>query len=327
MPDVLHTCPVCLTANFTARGLTAHKCKGGTRLNPDTGLVEVVKPMSPLALSARAARTERDAAAAGQAVDCEVLLPAAATPAADPAALIEGINGLHREATALASQARELGDSATRKAILLGLRLIQLREATPHGQWESLFSSGQKRVGKANATHAWHLDFSAETARRYIAVTTRLTAQKLLPEQSAALMAIGHAGEPTEAECALLDELVPAKSLRQLQIEMGIIKPTPKELAAMTAGDDAAHHAPAKPEKPLSPADELARDRDRARESWFGTPKIGSISPGSILSIIQLELDHPKVGTLHLLRKADLDVLARDFQAFAKACSKIATSL
>ncbi len=43
MSETLHTCPVCLTPNFTERGLRAHKCKGGTRLNPETGLVDVIE--------------------------------------------------------------------------------------------------------------------------------------------------------------------------------------------------------------------------------------------------------------------------------------------
>ena len=45
MPESLVTCPVCLTPNFTPRGLKAHKhkCKGGTRLNRQTGLVEVIE--------------------------------------------------------------------------------------------------------------------------------------------------------------------------------------------------------------------------------------------------------------------------------------------
>ena len=45
MSEELLTCPVCLTPNFTKRGLKAHKCKGGNRLNKETGLVEVVPPL------------------------------------------------------------------------------------------------------------------------------------------------------------------------------------------------------------------------------------------------------------------------------------------
>jgi hypothetical protein len=45
MTETLHTCPTCQTPNFTARGLKAHKCKGGTRLNHETGVVEIVQPL------------------------------------------------------------------------------------------------------------------------------------------------------------------------------------------------------------------------------------------------------------------------------------------
>ncbi len=66
MPESLVTCPVCLTPNFTPRGLKAHKhkCKGGTRLNRQTGLVEVIepaKPESPLTRRARELRAARTA--------------------------------------------------------------------------------------------------------------------------------------------------------------------------------------------------------------------------------------------------------------------------
>ena len=44
MSEILHTCPVCQTPNFTERGLKSHKCKGGTRLNRETGLVDIVMP-------------------------------------------------------------------------------------------------------------------------------------------------------------------------------------------------------------------------------------------------------------------------------------------
>ena len=47
MPEPLITCPVCRIPNFTPRGFKAHKCKGGNRRNPETGLVEVVAPAKP----------------------------------------------------------------------------------------------------------------------------------------------------------------------------------------------------------------------------------------------------------------------------------------
>lgn len=61
MPEQLVTCPVCHIPNFTARGLKAHRCKGGTRMNPETGLVETIPPLSVLAQAAAARRQATDA--------------------------------------------------------------------------------------------------------------------------------------------------------------------------------------------------------------------------------------------------------------------------
>jgi hypothetical protein len=57
MSETLLTCPTCQIPNFTYRGLKAHKCKGGTRMNHTTGLVEVIPPSkSPLVQKAEALR-------------------------------------------------------------------------------------------------------------------------------------------------------------------------------------------------------------------------------------------------------------------------------
>ena len=58
MSETLLTCPTCLIPNFTPKGLKAHRCKGGTRMNHTTGLVEVIPPpnKSPLVQKAAALR-------------------------------------------------------------------------------------------------------------------------------------------------------------------------------------------------------------------------------------------------------------------------------
>jgi hypothetical protein len=81
MSETLHTCPVCHIPNFTQRGLAAHKCKGGTRRNPDTGLVEIVKPPSPIAQATAAAKAKREASSSGllssvsESSVCDVVAP------------------------------------------------------------------------------------------------------------------------------------------------------------------------------------------------------------------------------------------------------------
>ena len=81
----------------------------------------------------------------------EVLAPESTS--ISPAALVEGINGHHARAQNDAAHAKAFGASAVKSATLAGLMLVELKAATPHGQWEQLFTSGQKRVGKSNATH------------------------------------------------------------------------------------------------------------------------------------------------------------------------------
>jgi hypothetical protein len=175
------------------------------------------------------------------------------SPPLDPKATIQAINVLHAAATAAADQARALGETATRKAILTGLKLSALKENTPHGQWESLFAGELKHVGKSNRTHVSDLlQFDVRTARRYISVAANLISQRLTSEQSAALMQLAARPETTDltaGECAFLDDLVPEKSLRHLYLSMGIIKPTRMEQRHLEDDSDCRMPDPPKPPK------------------------------------------------------------------------------
>lgn len=225
---------------------------------------------------------------------------------------IEEINALHHAASAEAEQAKALGESATRKAILLGLKLSALKTATPHGQWESLFASGQKRVGKPNVNHGCHLlDFGFETARRYISVAANLMSQRLTAEQSAALMEIAARPETVDlspAEASFLDEVVPEKSLRQLYLSMGIVRPTKKEAFALAAQEDATTHAPPPPKKkgPMSLAEQRKAKRDEARLYWFGSTSPGMVGKNSLMLSLIEEAKNPAECQLHLLSAEDL---------------------
>lgn len=253
---------------------------------------------------------------AGDTTPVEVLAPEAVKPL-DPSGLIRAINDHHAKAENDAAHARAYGESAVRSAILAGLQLVELKAATPHGQWEILFSSGMKRVKGANVAHVQHLDFDFTTARRYIAVATQLVAKKLQPEQSAVLMELARGGGMTPDAAALLDEITPPKSLRQTYLELGIVKPTPKEaawLSAEPAGDAAE-------EKP-SAATKLRSAKDSARIDWYGTHKAGRVEPGSIVAMISTEVSDPARGSMRLLSKADLDHLADLFRNAAKAAGE-----
>jgi hypothetical protein len=223
---------------------------------------------------------------------------------------IPTINTLHAAATQLAEEARAKANAATQMALVIGLKLIALKSATPHGQWEKLFSSSMRRVGKSNESHVTHLEFPIETARRYIAVATEITLRIKKPEQAQAIQHIAASDQLAPAEAALLEEITPPETLRQLYLQMGIVKPTKKELHALTAPQRPEKEEPTEPPAPLSPAQRLALKRDEARSYWFGSTAPDTISLGSFLMACQQELNQPEQGRLHYLEKADLLTMA-----------------
>jgi hypothetical protein len=235
----------------------------------------------------------------------------ATTPAAPTAAVsIPSINTLHAAATQLAEEARAKANAATQMALVIGLKLIALKANTPHGQWEKLFKGAEKRVKESNGVHGSHLDMTRDVARKYIAVATEITARRLSPEQAQALQHIAASDQLGPAEAALLEEITPPETLRQLYLQMGIVKPTKKELHALTAPQRPEKEEPTEPPAPLSPAQRLALKRDEARSYWFGTTQPESIGLGSFLMSVQQELNQPEQGRLHYLEKADLITMA-----------------
>lgn len=240
----------------------------------------------------------------------EVMPSEISVPSVPPAPSIQQINALHASATADATAACQLGESATRKAILLGLKLAALKEATPHGQWESLFSSGMKRVGKSNGTHVSHLiEFDRKTATRYISVAAQILSQRLSADQSAALMQLAASPQTTDlggAEAQLLDEVVPEKSLRQLYLTMGIVKPTRREAYAMQEAEET--HAPEPPpeKRPPTLAEQRQQRRDEARKFWFGTRDAGMTHQDSLLMSLLDEARNAAEAQLNHLSKQDL---------------------
>jgi hypothetical protein len=252
-------------------------------------------------------------------------IPAAAIQ--QPDAITE-INALHTSATADAQAARLLGESATHKAVLIGLKLTTLKEATPHGQWESLFASGMRRVGKSNAHHGAHLlNFGETTARKYIAVAANLMSQRLSSEQSAALMQLASRPQTenlSAAETAFLDEITPEKSLRQLYLSMGIVKPTRMELRHMEDDSDSRAPEPEKPaKKKLTLAEEMQLRKDIARKNWFGTLELGQITPNSILHPLIQDSNNPAESQLNHLCKVDLQEIDITLRALLKLTKQL----
>jgi hypothetical protein len=237
-------------------------------------------------------------------------MPALTDTLAHSTPSISELNSLHLEATTAAEQAKQLGEFATRKAIILGLKLAQLKEATPHGQWEALFASGKKRLKSPNVKHVGHLlQFSHQTARNYIAVAANLMAQRLTSEQSAALIQL--ASSPTEAaqdlkpaEIKFLEDLMPERSLRHLYINLGIIKPTVRELRAMEEMPQ--HVKEKKPTAPPTLAEIEQLKNDNARVFWFGCKDAGMIEPDSLHHQLIEEARDPMKANLRRLTRQDL---------------------
>jgi hypothetical protein len=240
---------------------------------------------------------------------------------------IPGINQLHHAATQLAEEARTKANAATQMALLIGLKLIALKAATPHGQWEKLFKSAARRVGKPNIDHGQHLEMDNTTARKYIAVATEIINRRLTPEHAQALQHIAAAPALEKADAALLEEITPPETLRQLYLQMGIVKPTRKELHAMTA-PLREEEGPEEPQDktPLTPAQRIAQKRDEARHYWFGTTNPEHVAPGFIMAI-QQELNQPEKGRLHYLAKDDLHTMEELLAQLLKRIKKIKTEI
>jgi hypothetical protein len=210
MPEQLFQCPKCGQPNFTASGLRAHmktnRCANAAiTLDAETG--------SPL--------------------DTENLT--LETSSAVSTADISAVNLLHRSAQLKAASAKEAAEEAARLAVIAGIRLIRIKEATPHGGWSALFSSADRRLtdsSAANGNHGCHFEFSDDTARRYIAAAESCLGKPGLPKASRkAIEALALADVPMidEEGRKHLDAATNGKTLRQLYLDFGIIRPTADE--------------------------------------------------------------------------------------------------
>lgn len=199
--EVLHDCPDCGRKNFTAAGLKAHRCKGGTAIT----------------------------------VTAEVLAPEAAAPKAEIAAC----NALHTLVTGRAAEARKVAETACHYAVLLGAKLNTLKAATPHGGWLPLFSPRSRAaVGRAlpgghlkddQITHGAKFGFSHDTADRYMkaaagALKTPGLAAKARQEILTLAAAEEIPEELPEAAAKALDSATKGKTLRQLYIDLGVMR-------------------------------------------------------------------------------------------------------
>lgn len=142
-------------------------------------------------------------------------------------------NALHESATNHAEKARQEAEIACHYAVVLGLRLQALRAKCPHGGWEKLFPDGRSAAAKCDTVS--HFNFTTRTAQRYIrAAEGALARNGLAAPVKKRLLALAHSPvqELSEAHHADLDKATQGGTLRQLYLDLGVIKGAAEEMTA-----------------------------------------------------------------------------------------------
>jgi hypothetical protein len=145
-------------------------------------------------------------------------------------------------------EARRAAESACHFAVLLGLKLAEVKRETAHGGWGALFGEG------ANAARA-AFEFSKDTADRYIKAGEGAMNRPGLPSAAKRLIT-QLAAEPetptdlTEAETKALDKATRGETLRQLYIDLGVMR-APVTQKSGTGGDKGKKVKPPKTEDDL----------------------------------------------------------------------------
>jgi hypothetical protein len=190
------------------------------------------------------------------------VLPADSTTAlSTTSAAVAEINSLHNLAQGKAVQAKALAEDAAHLAVLLGIRLSELKESLPHGEFGNLFADPKE----ANATQiesVSHFSFSRRTAERYLAVSKGLIEKHQLSAlQVKQLSRIAQAPDQIEEKGRkMLTKLTDGHTLRQLYLDLGIIS-GPKDLADKKGGPGGARTAgDATPEEILEAERKLAKE-------------------------------------------------------------------
>lgn len=145
MPEILHACPKCNRSGFTAKGLTAHKCKAP---KVESVEVEVLIDSQPSALTSPIARQ------------------------------IATINEHWRAAEHHHQQ-------SCAHLIMAGHQLLDLKKKAKHGDWGTYFSSAAKRLkgGEGKCQPELAFGFSEEWARRLMEMAK--ASKQHLPELAA----------------------------------------------------------------------------------------------------------------------------------------------
>lgn len=154
---------------------------------------------------------------------CELSIPEATRIALG----VSEANRLHKYATAQVEMAVVAGKNAVLAVLRLGRLLKDLKAATVHGEWGTLFS---KRNAEANLTHRFNFDFSQKTANQYMRCYQEAAARLGQDERPA--LDMGLDGEAVET----LPELVKkatgnAVTPRQMMLNLQVVKDGSKSAA------------------------------------------------------------------------------------------------
>lgn len=141
-----------------------------------------------------------------------------------PGSEIELCNTLHAAAGNHAEAARRSAEIACHYAVLLGVRLQRLKAETPHGGWEGLFPLKPNRAQEGKRAR---FDFSVDTAKRYIRAAEGALARPGLPAAARKRIEAAAEGEAAELDPDLhadLDRATRGETLRQLYLDLGVIR-------------------------------------------------------------------------------------------------------
>lgn len=176
--------------------------------------------------------------------------------AASPRNPIEECNALHQLAQDSAAKAKELGEQAANYAILLGIRLKELKAQTAHGQWETLFNEKSKSESRFR--------FSSRTARKYIKTADGVLARKALAarDKKKIRKLATEDAKLTEKDHKLLNKATDGQTLQQLYLDLGIVRKTGHQTIDDNRNDKGG------PKKPKKKTYNPNLDREDATEAF-----------------------------------------------------------
>lgn len=199
--------------------------------------------------------------------------PAEILPPEAPASqAVAACNALHALVSGRAAEARRLAEQTCHYAVLLGCKLQQIKAATPHGEWEVMFPDGRAQMPNSLA-----FAFSRQTASNYIrAAEGALNCPGLAVHQKKRILALAARPEIPEelpeAEAEALDRATRGQTLRQLYIDLGVIRASPTEKTGMGGNKRTEFH------RPLVLADEVWNSILAALTSLDQTIRLGHLT-------------------------------------------------